>query len=242
MRPNTPAATVGAIVVIVLLVGLAFATMGQPGASPGPSASTVPSASIAIASADASLSPLVSAGPTASATASTGTPSTTPTPTPTSAATPTVAPTPTVKPTATPTPTKPPSGSFVFVSVRGRDISGQDASGGGTITVVDESIVVSSTGGSDQTTVTYEIPPEDLPDGVEFDRLDVRICGVASGDAWELDGPSGSTPDARVTEPPANDGCWHFARGNAKNSALLVAVSGDTEVRVDRVIYRLRVE
>ena len=199
--------------------------------------------------------PLASPSPTEVAAAS---PSATIAPSPTFTATPFVSPEPTPTPTPTPVPT--PSitpvptnvtGTKIVVTVRGQEYvlaEGLDAPHA-TITRLSGGGIRMQTDGSlpDPLTVTYRLPPTAVPAGKTIKRIDVKVCGAGSGDFYENYGPPGSTPVEYELEPPASDGCWHYAGAPGPDSEVIVAVNeaainAPSTLEIDQLVYTIYVD
>jgi hypothetical protein len=230
---------------LALLFGAWLALGGFTGRAPAPTdvggattggAATASSTEIAPATTPAASSPTL--GPSSSASAVTS-PAASPTPTPSAAPTPTLAPVPSVV-----------AGQAIVVTLRGQDyVSAQGVdplhatltylSGGGIRLRSDGST-------SDSLTVTYRLSPSSLPAGKDIRRIDVKVCGSGSGDFWESYGPPGSEPVEYEAEPPATDGCWHFAAAPGPDSTVIVAVNiaainVTSTMQIDRVVYTVTV-
>jgi hypothetical protein len=88
---------------------------------------------------------------------------------------------------------------------------------------------------------SYELRPGDLPAGTKLSRLDLKVCGTAKGDFWEIYGPDGADPYEIEVGQPEADGCWHFNGGTGDGSAIDLYINGNTHMRIDRLVYTVTV-
>jgi hypothetical protein len=226
------AAAFGGTLVVLLVIFLAFeqvtAGSGSATASPSPSAvGTVPTPT-----ARPTPAPLPSGN-----LRPTFVPTEAPTPIPTSE--------PTLKPgqTARPTPTPVAGGSVVEIVVPGQGYVLATVPGNGKIVKLSGGGVELRTtrDQSDELTLTYRLPIGKLPPGVKAGQVDAKVCGKASGDFWEMYGPTGALPSEHEVVPPAADGCWHFDGGSLDDTALFAIINLESRFRIDRVVYTVTI-
>jgi hypothetical protein len=198
-------------------------------------------------------SPSPSASPTQVA-AATSTVSPSPTWTPTPAPSGTATPVPSASESAVPTPSITPVPSFVggeaiVVTVRGQDyvLAQGLVPTHATITKLSNGGIRLDADGSlaDPLLVTYRASVP-LPAGKSIKRIDVKVCGSGSGDFYESYGPPGSVPVEYEFEPPAADGCWHYAGAPGPDSKVIVAVNqaainAPSTLQIDRLVYTFTV-
>ena len=91
------------------------------------------------------------------------------------------------------------------------------------------------------TRIGYDLPPGSVPSGTTFARIDMKLCGSASGDFWETYAPDGGEPfEQEVTQPEA-DGCWHFDGADGGDPYFESFVVGKSTMRIEKVVYKLTV-
>jgi hypothetical protein len=142
---------------------------------------------------------------------------------------------------ATSAPTALASGTVLTITVDGIDYVSADTDGAVIhLTPQGTSLRIESTG-KGTSHVAYTIPPAALPPGTTLGRIDLKLCGAAGGNFWEIYGPSGSdTNEQEVTQPLA-DGCWHFENGFGDSSYVDVYVVSKSFLRIDKLFYTVTV-
>jgi hypothetical protein len=223
-----------ALTLAVLVGGYLVLRAAPPGAAP-PTASPSPAASPTEVA-------VITPSPVPS-------PTWTPTPAPSGTATPAPSASDVPGPTITPVPSFV-GGTTVVVTVRGQDYvlaSGLDPAHATITKLSGGGIRLDADGSSaEELTATYRFPASALPAGKIIRRIDTKVCGSGSGDFWESYGPPGSTPVEYEVEPPAADGCWHFAGAPGPDSTVIVVVNINpinvpSSMVIESVIYTITV-
>jgi hypothetical protein len=224
------------VVTLSVLTGLFFVLGGGPGA-PAPTPSPLPTATVS-----PTIQPTKRPTPAPTATVA---------PTPELTASPTRAPTaaPATPAPATPAPSAAASsapqasgnGPLVIVE-KGTDYVDSDIPAHGTLTSLPDGSITFTTDRTYafQAEVQWQLPDGSIPTNRTVSSIDVRICGIGSGDFWESYGPDGSDPVEYEVTSPDPDGCWHYNGAPGDDTTVKAIIRLGSTMTIRTVEYTVK--